>query len=189
MKRRLFTILSAMSLLLFVAVVALWVRSYGVEYSVFWARERKTYHVVSFDGRIGFRALPWGVPDSPRAMSFTRAQLSAGRADRWVGQSVFGFLLRWERPEQTWRHLPGFRGGGSKSVTPPPYIVIAVPYYAITLVLLLGLMTQITRLNRLLKRGGHGLCPSCGYDLRATPGRCPECGLVPAAAPPRGNVQ
>jgi hypothetical protein len=34
------------------------------------------------------------------------------------------------------------------------------------------------RHNRALRceRAAGGLCPKCGYDLRATPGKCPECG-------------
>ena len=33
------------------------------------------------------------------------------------------------------------------------------------------------------RRVARGLCPACGYDLRATPGRCPECGWAGSVTP------
>jgi hypothetical protein len=36
---------------------------------------------------------------------------------------------------------------------------------------------------RLRGRNRLGLCPACGYDLRASSGRCPECGAEIAARP------
>ena len=55
----------------------------------------------------------------------------------------------------------------------PPLAVAAA------LLPLMRLSVRNSRLRREVARRRLNLCPACGYDLRATPGRCPECGAVP----------
>jgi hypothetical protein len=54
--------------------------------------------------------------------------------------------------------------------------VWAVPYWF--LIALTSVLPFIWAGKRLRRRHRSGLCPTCGYDLRATPDRCPECGAV-----------
>jgi hypothetical protein len=58
------------------------------------------------------------------------------------------------------------------------YVDLPVYYLALP-PLWLAAVKLFLWVNRRRKRQ-PGLCPECGYDLRATPARCPECGTIPA---------
>jgi hypothetical protein len=173
MARRLFTVLSALSLLLCVAVAVLWVRSYLRSDELVWTAEQVRDGVVL-------------------ATRDTRLRSSRG----WWSHSEFVDRDEWrdgpltdriERRSFEWRRTPrsldvqfsATRFGGE----------LPVPYWLICLVLLLPLGIRFRRPvlrcvsseYRERERRSFGLCPACGYDLRATPDRCPECGTSPAA--------
>jgi hypothetical protein len=59
--------------------------------------------------------------------------------------------------------------------------VVSIRCWQISLPLLLptGLwVARAVHTRRTIARACRGLCPSCNYDLRATPTRCPECGAA-----------
>jgi hypothetical protein len=58
---------------------------------------------------------------------------------------------------------------------PIPYWFLSVVAAAIASPLLI--VWTVRRRRKV--RAERGLCPSCGYDLRATLGWCPECGATP----------
>jgi hypothetical protein len=67
--------------------------------------------------------------------------------------------------------------------TPPRPLVVVVPFWFLVILFSILPLVWIRRTLRDRTRRAHGLCPHCGYDLRATPGRCPECGRdVPNAS-------
>jgi hypothetical protein len=176
-KLKLFTLSSAMSLLLFVAVCALWVRSYR---SVDDVRRR----TIALGGRGSLIAEHgaahargrWGVfvgrygPTPPNAV--VRWQL--------LRTSALGYPVSMDTPM---RRL----GFGYDSFTGPQSHgwMIWVPYWPVALatgVLPAAWWRAWWRRSLIERRRLKRLCLGCGYDLRGTPAQCPECGRTVAGA-------
>jgi hypothetical protein len=71
-----------------------------------------------------------------------------------------------------WGHQRGWYPHAS------PSRFVLVPYWFLTLLTALLPTVATARFLR-RRRYGAGFCRCCGYDMRATPARCPECGTVP----------
>ena len=76
-------------------------------------------------------------------------------------------------------YWPSGRGMTAFEILFHGFAVIGAPILAITLLTVAG--WEAYRYRKAIKRPA-GLCPHCGYDLRATPERCPECGKTPEDA-------
>ena len=55
-------------------------------------------------------------------------------------------------------------------------VTTSVPYWFVVFLLLIPAPLVLRASIRRRTRAARGLCPHCGYDLRASLDRCPECG-------------
>jgi hypothetical protein len=199
MTRRLLNLLTALSMLLCVAVVALWVRSYSGGDQLQRLRPTQKLRIISRSGRIGFER--WVGPfDDDATFGATTGSSEEPGADRAgppddTVTTRFGWSYNgWPANDppvfgNAWWNRVGFgafRGETAittASMSGPLWtgwlVSVTAPWWAVATAT--ALLPSI-RVARLIRRGRRqkrlrlGRCHSCGYDLRATPGRCPECG-------------
>ncbi len=191
-KRRLRQILSALCLLLCLATIALWVRSAGRRDHAYYLHTTLT----AADRSAGI--LRWRAVQSERG----RIQLQAGRRtysvyDPRQSSDVF--------PADGWQYnsgefdisrpvegVLGFGVVSESSISPGDpgrshqwtETDLQFPHWFLVLLLavpptLSAVGWQRRRHRRRLLGPDARPCPTCGYDLRATPTRCPECGHLP----------
>ena len=185
--RHLFTLCSAVSLLLCVAVCVLWVRSY------WWC---DLFNADRVDAQ-NYKIATGSVFDF---------ELASGLGGIFIGYEQFHdprdgpeeddgrhWRVYWksELPEKFagTDHLDaaespaarlGFHWEGEFWDARNHHIMTVVPHWFAALIASVIPACRYLR-SRRRSRPRPGLCRRCGYDLRATPGRCPECGAAAVA--------
>ena len=171
-KRRLFNLAAALSLLPFLAAAALWVRSHHTFADTLY-RHWPSHHVtvVSRQGTLEIRHAAYENPRPRRPEDLRWRLLRNGLTVTLVtGESVSYNAI-------------GFGGFHTEfPLAGQTFDIYVVRWWHVTLLTALppAVLLPYAWRNRVRARSAaRGLCPACGYDLRATPDRCPECGAVP----------
>jgi hypothetical protein len=156
-RRRVFTALSVLPLLLCVATLALWARSY-------FRADHVSYTEAARPGQAR-----WVAVSARGRFHAARVTYLVYQPHGWRWASAPDRSLTIEDPT-------GALAGIGVSLDPRS---VTCPYALSAFILaILSTPWVLTRVRHAIRprlhRAGH--CPRCGYDLRATPDRCPECG-------------
>ncbi|CAN5578826.1 hypothetical protein BH10PLA1_BH10PLA1_07510 [soil metagenome] len=188
--RRVLKLLTLLSLLLWIGTSVLWGWSY-------FQRQAFVRHGCTLNGSIGRETGYWLYVDWGRLTFYTR-DYQATQSPKQIPE--FQKIVHW--PKYLWQTGPAGKvdangvGGGrwwnrlgfgfdrqpvptafARSVTGSTTSSSAPCWFVCGLFAMLPLWRMWRWIIR-RRQCAVGLCPTCGYDLRATPDRCPECGTV-----------
>ena len=179
MKHRLLTILATLSLLLLVALLALWIRSRTVIDYLQWTDHRHFPGFVSSDGRIiySYQFWPNGVGGNEPGLG---AGSRPGNTPYWgdgIGEDSRNRFAGFEwSPAATVRPMDSALTKSLRIPKTPTTRLVSAPHWFLCLLASVPVFAWLRSWRRRRRSNVPGLCPSCNYDLRATPDRGPECG-------------
>lgn len=176
MLRRLFTFASVISLIMCIATVVLWVRSYRQLDSMELLSGYRAYLVECSAGQITVLLCSKGPWQSPFAMP---------------GHPEFRLSNHVQMIDYT-GEIPSRLGFGHRNLyivlergDTVPMVTISLFRFPYPLLMMIFLLTPAWWCAGRIYRSPQATmchCIVCGYDLRATPDRCPECGTPIASA-------
>jgi hypothetical protein len=157
--------LTLLSLLLCIACVVFWIRSRRVSDSLKLSPFPTKWSLSTHSGQLLLsRDRPWLEP----------AEVRPGIKTLSYERSFLGFGTRQSQESRTWQNQSASRSIGYTTNIKSYF----VPLWFCCIVFSILPLIQYPRILRRLYRRRRGLCPDCGYDLRASPTKCPECGTT-----------
>ena len=173
MRRRLLNILTALSLLLCVAVVVLWVRSYSRFEQAWYAR---VPFAISINSQQGSCKAEW----TKRWPGLSYGLVTQHKALRPVDRDRGSHYFMRECSVRVGSFGFGravHNVGNPGATTPTAFTIVTAPHWGLGLAAAVPPALLLFRWHRRRRRPLAGHCRSCGYDLTGNvSGVCPECG-------------